>query len=70
MNVLDIGELRRADNSFVSSLVEERTPFLTDTSEVFSTVGGAPLLPIVVGLVAAVAAALRNGASRRSQPLR
>ena len=58
--LLDIGELRRADNSFVSSLVEERTPFLTDTSEVFSTVGGAPLLPILVGLIALVAAALRQ----------
>ena len=58
--LLDIAELRRADNSFVSSLVDERTPFLTDTSEVFSTVGGAPRLPIVVGLIALVSAALRQ----------
>ena len=58
--LLDVGGLRRADNSFVSSLVEERTPFLTDTSEVFSTVGGAPLLPILVGVIALVAAVLRQ----------
>ena len=45
------------------SLVEERTPFLTDASEVFSTVGGAPLLPILVGLIALVCAVLRNGGS-------
>src|SRR5918994_4592325 len=32
--LLDIGGLRRADNSFVDSLVEQRTPFLTDTSGV------------------------------------
>ena len=58
--LLDVGGLRRADNSFVSSLVEERTPALTDTSEVFSTIGGAPLLPILVGVVALVAAVLRQ----------
>jgi membrane-associated phospholipid phosphatase len=58
--LLDIGELRRADNSFVNSLVGERTPFLTDASEVFSMVGGAPLLPILVGVIALVAAVLRR----------
>src|SRR4029453_18591750 len=58
--LLDIGELRRADNSFVNSLVGERTPFLTDASEVFSMVGGAPLLPILVGVIALVAAVLRQ----------
>ena len=58
--LLDVGGLRRADNSFVESLVDERTPFLTDASEVFSTVGGAPLLPILVGAVALVAAAMRQ----------
>ena len=58
--LLDIGELRRADNSFVSSLVGERTPFLTDASDVFSMVGGAPLLPILVGVIALVAAVLRQ----------
>ena len=58
--LLDIGELRRADNTFVNSLVGERTPFLTDASEIFSTVGGAPLLPILVGVIALVAAVLRQ----------
>jgi undecaprenyl-diphosphatase len=57
---LDVGGLRSWDNSFVESLVDERTPFLTDASEVFSTVGGAPLLPILVGAVALVAAVLRQ----------
>jgi undecaprenyl-diphosphatase len=58
--LLDIGELRRADNSFVNTLVEERTPFLSDASAVFSTVGGAPLLPILVGVIALVAAVMRQ----------
>ena len=58
--LLDIGGLRRADNSFVNSLVEERTPFFGDASAVFSTVGGAPLLPILVGVIALVAAVLRQ----------
>ena len=34
------------------SLVADRTPFLTDASAVGSTVGGAPVLPILVGLIA------------------
>jgi membrane-associated phospholipid phosphatase len=58
--LLDIGGLRRADESFVNSLVAERTPFLTDASEVGSTVGGAPLLPILVGAIALVCAFLRK----------
>jgi membrane-associated phospholipid phosphatase len=58
--LLDIGGVRRADNGFVDTLVDERTPFLTDTSEVFSTVGGAPLLPILVGVIALVGALLRR----------
>lgn len=58
--LLDIGGLRRADNSFVNSLVEERTPFLSDASALLSTVGGAPLLPILVGVIALVAAVLRQ----------
>jgi undecaprenyl-diphosphatase len=58
--LLDVGGVQRADNSFVKSLVEERTPFLTDTSAVFSTVGGAPLLPILVGAIAIVCAVLRK----------
>lgn len=58
--VLDLGGVQRADNSFVKSLVEERTPFLTDASAVLSTVGGAPLLPILVGSIAIVCAVLRK----------
>ena len=58
--LLDIGGLRDADNSTVKSLVDERTPFLTDASEVGSTVGGAPLLPILVGAIAIVCAFLRK----------
>jgi len=58
--LLDVGGVRHADNSFLNSLVEERTPFFTDVSEVFSTVGGAPLLPILVGAIAIVCAVLRK----------
>jgi len=53
-------DVARADESAVRSLVGERTPFLTDASVVGSTLGGAPLLPIVVGLVALVCACLRR----------
>ena len=58
--LLDAGGVARADESVVKSLVDERTPFLTDASEVGSTVGGAPLLPILVGLIALVCAWLRK----------
>jgi membrane-associated phospholipid phosphatase len=58
--LLDSGGLRNADNSTVKSLVAERTPFLTDASEVGSTIGGAPLLPILVGAIAIVCAFLRK----------
>lgn len=57
--LLGIGGLRRTDESVVNSLVAERTPFLTDASEVGSTVGGAPLLPMV-GAIALVCAFLRK----------
>lgn len=58
--LLDVGGVRRTDESFVSSLVAERTPFLTDASEVGSMVGGAPLIPILVGAIALVSALLRK----------
>jgi undecaprenyl-diphosphatase len=58
--LLDTGGLGRTDESAVKSLVAERTPFLTDASEVGSTVGGAPLLPILVGAIALVCAMLRK----------
>ena len=54
------GGIGRADNSAVESLVRERTGFLTDVSAVGSTLGGAPLLPILVGLVGIVCAIKRQ----------
>ena len=50
--------MARADESAVRSLVAERTPFLTDASEVSSTLGVAPFLPILVGAIALVCAVL------------
>jgi undecaprenyl-diphosphatase len=58
--LLHSGGLGRTDNSTVRSIVAERTPFLTDASEVGSALGGAPLLPILVGVVALVCACLRK----------
>ena len=49
--------------SAIESIVADRTPFLTDVSAVGSAVGGAPVLPILVGLIALVCAALRRGGS-------
>jgi hypothetical protein len=50
------GGIGRADESAVESLVRERTGFLTDLSSVGSTLGGAPVLPILVGLIGIVCA--------------
>jgi membrane-associated phospholipid phosphatase len=58
--VLHAGGVARSDESVVRSIVDERTSFLTDASEVGSTVGGAPLLPILVGLIAIVCALTRR----------
>ncbi len=58
--LLDTGGVSRTDKSTVESLVAERTPLLTDASEVGSAVGGAPLLPILVGAIALVCALLRK----------
>ena len=58
--LLHTGGLAATDRSAVESIVAERTPFLTDASEVGSAVGGAPVLPILVGLVALVCAAMRK----------
>jgi undecaprenyl-diphosphatase len=52
--------LGNEDESVITSLVADRTPFLTDASSVGSAVGGAPVLPILVGLIALVCAALRR----------
>lgn len=54
------GGIGRADASAVESIVRERTGFLTDLSSVGSTIGGAPLLPILVGLIAIVCAFKRK----------
>jgi membrane-associated phospholipid phosphatase len=45
-----------ADESLVRSLVADRTSFLTDVSAVGTAVGGAPVLPILAGLIAIVCA--------------
>lgn len=58
--LLRTGDLARTDESAVRSIVAERTPLLTDVSVVGSTVGGAPLLPILVGLIALVCAFMRQ----------
>ena len=58
--LLHTGGLAREDESVVKSIVEERTPFLTDVSVVGSTVGGAPLLPILVGLIGIACAFMRR----------
>jgi membrane-associated phospholipid phosphatase len=58
--LLGTGGLARTDESAVRSIVAERTPFLTDVSEVGSTLGGAPLLPILVGAIGLVCAILRK----------
>ena len=58
--LLHVGGVGHADESVITSMVADRTPFLTDVSEVGSTVGGAPVLPILVGLIALVCAVLRK----------
>ena len=58
--LLHTGSLERTDESFVGTLVADRTPFLTDASGVGSALGGAPFLPILVGTIALVCALLRK----------
>jgi undecaprenyl-diphosphatase len=58
--LLHTGGIGRADESAVESIVKERTGFLTDVSAVGSTVGGAPVLPIIVGLIGLVCAIKRK----------
>jgi undecaprenyl-diphosphatase len=55
-----VDDVGRADRSTVESIVADRTPFLTDVSAVGSAVGGAPVLPILVGAVGIVFAFLRR----------
>jgi undecaprenyl-diphosphatase len=52
----DVSGLRAADNGAIRQLVTERSGFLDTVSMVGSTVGGAPVLPILVALVAIVCA--------------
>ena len=58
--LLHSGGIGSADESFVRSLASERSATLNDASVVGSTIGGAPLLPILVGLVALVCAFRRK----------
>jgi membrane-associated phospholipid phosphatase len=58
--LVNTGGIGRADESAVVSIVHERTGFLTDLSSIGSMVGGAPVLPILVGLIAIVCAFKRK----------
>jgi undecaprenyl-diphosphatase len=58
--LVPIDAVGSADNGFVNSLVADRTPALTDVSAVGTAVGGAPVLPILAGLVALVCALMRR----------
>ncbi|HEU5105278.1 MAG TPA: phosphatase PAP2 family protein [Solirubrobacterales bacterium] len=52
--------LEGTDESFNDTLYENRTGFLTTLAEIGSQVGGAPVLPIIVAVVALVAAFKRH----------
>jgi membrane-associated phospholipid phosphatase len=58
--LLQTDGLAHTDEGVIKSLVSDRTPLLTDVSEVGSTVGGAPLLPILVAAIALVCVFLRE----------
>jgi undecaprenyl-diphosphatase len=58
--LVSTGGLGRTDERIVRTFAAERTPFLTDVSAVGSTIGGAPLLPVLVGLIAVVCAFMRR----------
>jgi len=58
--LLQSAGLASSDQSAVESIVAERTSFLTDVSVVGSAVGGAPVLPILVGIIALASAAKRH----------
>jgi membrane-associated phospholipid phosphatase len=58
--LLHVGGVSAADESVVTSIVADRTPFLTDVSAVGTAVGGAPVLPILVALIGLVCAVLRK----------
>jgi membrane-associated phospholipid phosphatase len=52
--------LEGTDESFNDTLAQHRTGGLTTLAEIGSQVGGAPVLPIIVGIVALVCAFLRH----------
>lgn len=52
--------LEGADESFNDTLAEHRTGTLTTLAEIGSHAGGAPVLPIIVGLVAVACAFMRR----------
>ncbi|HET7454258.1 MAG TPA: phosphatase PAP2 family protein [Solirubrobacterales bacterium] len=52
--------LEGADESFNDTLAQHRTGTLTTVAEVGTQVGGAPVLPILVGLIAIVCAFMRR----------
>ena len=52
--------LEGTDESFNDTLAEQRTGTLTTFAEIGSQVGGAPVLPIIVGIIALVAAFKRR----------
>jgi undecaprenyl-diphosphatase len=58
--LVKVGGIGSADESAIVSIVADRTPFLSDASSVGSAVGGAPVLPILVALIAIVCAILRR----------
>ena len=61
---------RAADNGAIREIVNERSGSLDTASTVGSTVGGAPVLPILVGLVAIVCAFRSRWLHRRLRRLR
>ena len=58
--LVPIHAIGSADEGFVESLVADRTPVLTDVSAVGTAAGGAPVLPILAGLIAIVCALMRR----------
>jgi membrane-associated phospholipid phosphatase len=52
--------LEGADESFNDTLAQHRTGALTTVAEVGTQIGGAPVLPILVGLIALVCAFMRR----------
>jgi len=58
--LVPIHAIGAADKGVVQSMAADRTPFLTDVSAVGTTAGGAPVLPILAGLLAIGCALMRR----------